>query len=85
MHDLLATWKLRGFLLLEPLEARYCFSAATAESVVLIDRTLPNNSVLTRALVPGGRTILYDGAHESAADVLTRTAKYELDIDSSRS
>ena len=44
MHDLLATWKLRGFLLLEPLEARYCFSAATAESVVLIDRTLLGRS-----------------------------------------
>ena len=63
-------------LLLEPLEARYCFSAATAESVVLIDKALPNDSLLTRAIVPGGKTILYDGAHETAAEVLARTTRW---------
>jgi len=73
MRDLFETWLIRRILQLETLEARYCFSAATAESVVLIDRTLPNDSLLTRAIIPGGKTILYDGAHESAAEVLART------------
>src|SRR5438552_2007787 len=76
MHDLFKSWVLRRLLLLEPLEARYCFSAVSAESVVLIDRTLPNDSILARAIVPGGKTILYDGAHESAAEVLARTTKW---------
>src|SRR5438874_815846 len=76
MRDLFQSWRVGQFLLLEELEARYCFSAATAESVVLIDRTLPNDSLLTRAIVPGGKTILYDGAHESAAEVLTRTTRW---------
>src|SRR5437667_9896311 len=79
MRDLFQSWRVGRFLLLEELEARYCFSAATAESVVLIDRTLPNDSLLTRAIVPGGKTILYDGAHESAAQVLARTTQWAQD------
>src|SRR3954463_14723520 len=76
MRNLFETWLVRRILQLETLEARYCFSAATAESVVLIDKTLPNDSLLTRAIVPGGKTILYDGARESAAQVLERTTKW---------
>src|SRR5881392_1377071 len=79
MQDLFKSWTAGRLLVLEELEARYCFSAATAESVVLIDRTLPNDSLLTRAIVPGGKTILYDGSHESAAEVLARTTKWAED------
>src|SRR5438105_936368 len=78
MHDLFKSWLLRRFLLLEPLEARYCFSAVSAESIVLIDRTLPNDSILARAIVPGrGGDWVLEAASAGAA---TQTVDAPLNL-----
>src|SRR5689334_1604707 len=77
---------------MEPLQARVLWSAApsslstglidgagagaAAWDVALIDRTLPDQAILRRALEPGGHVILYDGRHDSAADVLLRAARW---------
>src|SRR5262245_1425609 len=78
MRDLFENWIFKRTLL-ETLESRYFFSVgvdASGETVVLIDKNLPKQGLLTRAIVPGGKTILYDGAHESAAEVLARTTRW---------
>src|SRR5688500_11959588 len=65
--------------LFETLESRLTFSAGPLSAgwdVVLIDSTLPDQAALTRALVPGGHVILYDGRNESASQVLERVADW---------
>src|SRR5689334_5541178 len=70
-----------GLCRMEPLLPRVMWSAAPSPAVtgvagaggadvVLIDRSLPDQAVLRRALEPGGHVILYDGQRDSAGDVL---------------
>jgi hypothetical protein len=55
---------------IELLEPRALMSAGW--DVALIDRNLPNESILERAMVPGGHVITYDGRTESPNQVLDR-------------
>ena len=65
--------RVSGGLPLELLEGRYLLSGGPGGwNVALIDRALPDKAVLVRAMQPGGHVILYDGAHESADQVLAR-------------
>jgi hypothetical protein len=61
--------------LLDFLESRALF-AGGAWDVALIDSTLPDRAALVRAMVPGGHVILFDGRHDTAADVLARTIQW---------
>src|SRR3954471_17756312 len=59
----------------EPLERRVLLSSGW--DVALIDKTLPAENILERAITePGGRVILYDGDHESAHAVISRVADW---------
>ena len=55
---------------LEPLERRRLLSSGW--DIALIDKTLPAQSILERAMSAGGRVILYDGQRETPHDVLSR-------------
>src|SRR4051812_20502728 len=76
-----------GICRMEPLPPRVMWSATPSHittdlnggggaDVVLIDRSLPDQAVLRRALEPGGHVILYDGRRDSAADVLARVTRW---------
>jgi hypothetical protein len=58
----------------EFLELRTFLSAGW--DVTLIDSTVADQAVLRRALVPGGRVILYNGKRDSAAQVLNRVTDW---------
>src|SRR5215213_4406870 len=58
----------------ERLERRCLLSSGW--DVALIDKTLPAEGVLERAMLPGGRVILYDGDHESPHEVLARVTAW---------
>src|SRR4051812_26263998 len=71
---------------MEPLPPRVMWSAAPSSpaaevaragwDVVLIDRSLPDQAVLRRALEPGGHVILYDGRRDSAGDLLANVTRW---------
>jgi len=44
--------------------------------IALIDGTLAHEALLASAMNPGGQVIVYDGRHDSAADVLGRVSAW---------
>ncbi len=62
----------------EPLEQRRLLSSGGWD-IALIDKTLPAEHVLERAMVGGGRVILYDGRRESPHEVLSRVLEWADD------
>jgi hypothetical protein len=58
----------------EHLESRLLLS--TGWDIALIDKNLPGEAVLERAMKPGGRVILYDSENESAHEVLSRVVEW---------
>src|ERR1051325_9147253 len=66
--------RLRPSFILEPLEQRRVMSAGI--DVALIDSTLAHEQLLASAMNPGGHVIVYDGRHDSAADVLGKVAEW---------
>src|SRR5439155_18109650 len=64
----------RPSFLLEPLEQRRVMSAGV--DLALIDGTLPHENLLASAMLSGGHVIVYDGRHDSAADVLNRVTSW---------
>src|SRR5690349_12785773 len=59
---------------IELLEGRALLSAGW--DVVLIDRNLPNESILQRAMLPGGHVITYNSRTESPNEVLGRVISW---------
>ncbi|HEV8291537.1 MAG TPA: DUF4347 domain-containing protein, partial [Tepidisphaeraceae bacterium] len=64
----------RPSFLLEPLEQRRVMSAGL--DIALIDSTLAHEDLLASAMNPGGHVIVYDGQHDSAADVLKKVTDW---------
>lgn len=70
-------WGARGLsdrYVSERLESRRLLSSGW--DVALIDKSLPGEAILERAMKTGGRVILYDGQTESAHEVLTRVSDW---------
>ena len=63
-------------LTLTATRARVGLANEKGAHVFLVDRHLPESALLARAVPLGGRVFLYDGAHESAADVLSRVVAW---------
>src|SRR5438093_708687 len=85
MQDLFKSWIVRRLLILEELEARYCFSAVSAESVVLIDTTLLNRiAALTGAGVHASNNLTGLGGdwvlEAASAGAATQTVDAPLNL-----